>query len=94
MLFRFMFGMVVGGIIPCMTAYIRQVAPLSMQGEVLGYNVSFRFLGNVIGPVMGGLISGWYNISTVFFVTSALFLAAFALLWWSVRKTETLLSSS
>lgn len=93
-LFRFMFGMVVGGIIPCMTAYIRQVAPLSMQGEVLGYNVSFRFLGNVIGPVMGGLISGWYNISTVFFVTSALFLAAFVLLWWSVRKTETLLSSS
>lgn len=53
--FRFLFGIAIGGIIPCVTAYIRQVVPLSQQGEVLGYNQSFRFLGNVIGPVMGGL---------------------------------------
>lgn len=87
--FRFLFGMAVGGIIPCVTAYIRQVAPISMQGEVLGYNVSFRFLGNVVGPTMGGLVSGFLGISSVFFVTSALFLSAFVLLWWSVKKTRT-----
>ncbi|MFS0863713.1 MFS transporter [Fredinandcohnia sp. 179-A 10B2 NHS] len=88
-LVRFLFGMAVGGLIPCMTAYIRQVAPLSMQGEVQGYNVSFRFLGNVVGPVTGGILSGFFGISSVFFVTSALFLLGAGVLWLSiVRFTE------
>lgn len=88
-LVRFLFGMAVGGLIPCMTAYIRQVAPLSMQGEVQGYNVSFRFLGNVVGPVTGGIVSGFFGISSVFFVTSALFLLGAGVLWLSiVRFTE------
>ncbi|WP_419158802.1 MFS transporter [Rossellomorea sp. BNER] len=86
-LFRFLFGMAIGGMIPCATAYIRQEAPLSMQGEVLGYNQSFRFLGNVIGPVFGGLISGFIGISSVFYVTAALFLFAFGLLWWSLKHS-------
>ncbi|WP_077621051.1 MFS transporter [Bacillus sinesaloumensis] len=86
---RFLFGMAVGGLIPCMTAYIRQVAPLSMQGEVQGYNVSFRFLGNVIGPISGGILSGFFGISTVFFITSGLFLVGAATLWFSiVRNSE------
>lgn len=83
---RFLFGMVTGGIIPCMTAYIRQVAPIQVQGEVNGYNVSFRFLGNVIGPMLGGTISGYIGISSVFFVTSAILFCAFCLLLWSVKK--------
>ncbi len=40
---RFIFGLAVGGLIPCTTAFIRQACPISMQGEVLGYNQSFRF---------------------------------------------------
>jgi MFS transporter, DHA1 family, multidrug resistance protein len=83
---RFLFGMAVGGLIPCMTAYIRQVAPLSMQGEVQGYNVSFRFLGNVIGPISGGILSGFFGISTVFFITSGLFLTGAIILWLSVVR--------
>ncbi|WP_165439173.1 MFS transporter [Bacillus timonensis] len=83
---RFLFGMAVGGLIPCMTAYIRQVAPLSMQGEVQGYNVSFRFLGNVIGPISGGILSGFFGISTVFFITSGLFLTGAIILRLSVVR--------
>lgn len=69
---RFLLGMAIGGMIPVRVAYIRQKAPLSMQGEVLGYNSSLRFLGNVIGPALGGVISGLYGFSAVFFVTSGL----------------------
>lgn len=87
-LFRFLFGMVVGGLIPCMTAYIRTAAPLSMQGEVLGYNVSFRFLGNVIGPAMGGIISSFYGISAVFYVTSFIFLCSGLLLLYAITHQE------
>ncbi|PSL44476.1 putative MFS family arabinose efflux permease [Salsuginibacillus halophilus] len=70
---RFLFGLAIGGLIPCTTAYIRQVCPVTMQGEVLGYNQSFRFLGNVIGPVTGGTIAGMYGIPFVFIIGGFMF---------------------
>ncbi|MFD2751920.1 MFS transporter [Virgibacillus siamensis] len=69
---RFLLGISIGGLVPVRIAYIRQEAPLSMQGEVLGYNTSLRFLGNIIGPALGGVISGFYGFMGVFFVTSGL----------------------
>ena len=69
---RFLLGVSIGGIVPLRIAYIRQEAPLSMQGEVLGYNTSLRFLGNVIGPALGGLLAAAFGFSSVFFVTSGL----------------------
>ncbi len=69
---RFLLGVTLGGIIPVRTAYVRQEAPVSIQGEVLGYSTSLRFLGNIIGPALGGFISGLYGISSVFFFTSGL----------------------
>ncbi|WP_164216990.1 MFS transporter [Virgibacillus sp. YIM 98842] len=69
---RFLLGVSIGGIIPVRIAYIRQEAPLSMQGEVLGYNTSLRFFGNIIGPVLGGVLAGFFGFSSVFIVTSAL----------------------
>ena len=69
---RFILGVSIGGIVPVRIAYIRQEAPLAMQGEVLGYNTSLRFFGNIIGPAMGGIISGYFGFSAVFISTSML----------------------
>ncbi|MEN1966806.1 MFS transporter [Lentibacillus sp. N15] len=69
---RFLLGIAIGGIIPVRIAYIRQEAPLSIQGEVLGYNTSLRFAGNIIGPALGGMLAGFFGFSGVFFVTSGL----------------------
>nr|WGD65527.1 MFS transporter [Bacillus subtilis] len=66
LVFRFLFGMAMGGLLPCITAAIRVQAPGSIQGEVLGYNVSFRFLGNVLEPLLGGIISSHFTISVPF----------------------------
>ncbi|WP_377348097.1 MFS transporter [Pontibacillus salicampi] len=73
---RFLLGISIGGIIPVRTAYIRQAAPISIQGEVLGYSTSLRFLGNIIGPALGGVIAGVYGFTSVFFITTALLLAS------------------
>ncbi|MBN9654620.1 MFS transporter [Halobacillus sp. GSS1] len=86
---RFLLGLSIGGIIPVRTAYIRQEAPVAMQGEVLGYNTSIRFLGNIIGPAMGGMIAGAYGFSMVFFVTSALLVISGSLLFMAVNKSVT-----
>ncbi|MCM3087686.1 MFS transporter [Bhargavaea ginsengi] len=83
---RLLFGIAIGGLIPVTTALIRREAPVDMQGEVLGYNTSFRFFGNIIGPMFGGIVSGFIGISSVFYVTAALFLIAFVSLYFTRKR--------
>ena len=66
MILRFLFGIVSGGLIPVTTALIRREAPIAVQGEIMGYNQSFRFLGNILGPVLGGIVSSFGGIHLVF----------------------------
>lgn len=83
---RILFGIAIGGMIPLTTALIRREAPIHIQGEVMGYNTSFRFLGNIIGPMFGGILSGFIGISSVFIVTGCLFLIGYAFLFYAKRK--------
>ncbi|HEY4601803.1 MAG TPA: MFS transporter [Cerasibacillus sp.] len=71
-LLRFLLGISLGGIVPLRIAYIRQEAPMAMQGEVLGYNTSLRFFGNMAGPALGGMLAGFFGFEAVFFVTSGI----------------------
>lgn len=94
---RFLLGIAIGGIVPTRIAYIRQEAPLSMQGEVLGYNTSLRFLGNMIGPALGGVLAGIFGISSVFFVTSALLIITGSIMlvtWIKYEKVDQYFLSS
>ncbi|WP_213424151.1 MFS transporter [Bhargavaea massiliensis] len=83
---RLLFGIAVGGLIPVTTALIRREAPVDIQGEVLGYNTSFRFFGNIVGPMFGGIVSGFIGISSVFYVTAALFLIALVSLYFTRKR--------
>ena len=87
---RFILGIAIGGIVPTRIAYIRLEAPLSMQGEVLGYNTSLRFLGNMIGPALGGLLAASYGMASIFFVTSSLLIMTgiLMLITWVKHESE------
>ncbi|ETI66757.1 multidrug resistance protein [Neobacillus vireti LMG 21834] len=87
---RFALGVTIGGIIPVRIAYIRQEAPIAMQGEVLGYNTSLRFLGNIIGPLLGGFISGSFGFSAVFISTSALLIISGFILLVTMQRNPKL----
>ncbi|PWW28808.1 putative MFS family arabinose efflux permease [Cytobacillus oceanisediminis] len=93
-LVRFALGVTIGGIIPVRIAYIRQEAPVAMQGEVLGYNTSLRFFGNIIGPVMGGLISAYFGFSAVFVVTSSLLILSGLILLGAMNRHPNLARDS
>ncbi|MBC2255151.1 lmo2377 family MFS transporter [Listeria ivanovii] len=84
--FRFLFGIAIGGMVPCTTAYIRLAAPGVMQGEMLGYNQSARFLGNVIGPILGGTLAGYTGIPSVFLFMSFMFFVAFFVLLYALHS--------
>ncbi|KKE79397.1 MFS transporter [Oceanobacillus caeni] len=85
---RFLLGVSIGGIVPVRMAYIRTAAPLSMQGEVIGYNTSLRFLGNIIGPALGGFLAAINGFSTVFVVTSLLLIVSGVLMLVTWYKFE------
>ncbi|MCM3706512.1 MULTISPECIES: MFS transporter [Cytobacillus] len=93
-LVRFALGVTIGGIIPVRIAYIRQEAPVAMQGEVLGYNTSLRFFGNIIGPVIGGMISGYLGFSAVFVVTSFLLILSGLILLGAMNRHPKLAKDS
>ncbi|PRO66981.1 MFS transporter [Alkalicoccus urumqiensis] len=88
LLLRFLFGLALGGVIPCVTAYIRRAVPLDMQGEVLGYNQSFRFLGNVAGPAAGGVAAGLFGLASVFILSGAVLAAGAALYALVIMKEK------
>ncbi|WP_117155276.1 MFS transporter [Paraliobacillus quinghaiensis] len=90
---RFLLGMTIGGIIPVRIAYIRQEAPIAMQGEVLGYNTSIRFFGNILGPILGGALASGFGYSAVFVVTSLLLFACGAALFVAKQHNPDLIKN-
>jgi MFS family permease len=91
---RFVLGIALGGIVPVQIAYLRQETPISMQGEVIGYNTSLRFFGNIIGPMLGGFISGYFGFSSVFVSTSTLLLLSGCILLIAIFRHQDKLSKS
>src|SRR5699024_12846887 len=74
LILRFLIGLTLGVIVPLRVAYIRERAPIEMQGEVLGYNTSLGFLGSMIGPALAGFVASFYCFSVVYFVTTLIYL--------------------
>lgn len=85
---RFLLGLALGGVDPNRLAYIRQEVPLHIQGEVLGYNTSLRFLGNMIGPTLGGGIASLFGFSMLFTVIGVGLIASSLIFIVLVLKLE------
>jgi|GEM_PF-58188 MFS family permease len=71
---RFLMGLALGGLLPCITAVVRHNVPDHCVGSVLGYSLSSQFAGQVTGPLVGGFIGGHIGMRAVFLGTSALLL--------------------
>jgi DHA1 family multidrug resistance protein-like MFS transporter len=69
---RFLLGLCLGGLLPSVNALLRRHSPSHMISRVYGYNNSFVCVGSLLGPITGGLIAGYVNMSGVFLMTSAL----------------------
>jgi MFS family permease len=81
---RFLMGLALGGLMPCVTSVIRHNVPDHFVGIVLGYSVSSQFAGQVVGPLLGGFVGGHVGMRAVFLGTSALLLASAIYNWRAV----------
>lgn len=71
---RFLLGMFVGGMLPSVNALIRHYAPKNMESRTYGYSNMCVFLGNLIGPLAAGALSGWIELRGVFLCAAFLIL--------------------
>ncbi|CAG9228439.1 Multidrug resistance protein MdtG [Paraburkholderia tropica] len=80
---RFLMGLALGGLLPCISAVVRHNVPDGLVGTVMGYSLSFQFAGQVVGPLVGGFVGAHLGMRVVFFATSGLLLLV-ALFNWRV----------
>jgi MFS family permease len=69
---RFLMGLALGGLLPCIASVIRHNAPEAVTGTLLGYSVSAQYTGQVIGPLAGGYVGGHIGMRSVFLATCVL----------------------
>jgi MFS family permease len=69
---RFLMGLSLGGLMPCVTSIIRHSVPDAVAGRVLGYATSSTYFGQVAGPILGGFVGGHIGMRAVFLGTALL----------------------
>jgi MFS family permease len=85
---RFLMGIALGGLLPCITAVIRHNVPDAAAGSILGLSTSSQFVGQVVGPVMGGFVGGHIGMRAVFLGTFVLLAIGAVYCWWVSPKRE------
>ena len=75
---RFLMGVALGGLLPCITSVIRHSVPDRSTGAILGYGISSQYAGQVLGPLLGGFVGGHFGMRTVFLGTAVLMAAGAA----------------
>jgi MFS family permease len=80
-LLRFLMGLALGGLLPCITAVIRHNVPDYLAGLTLGYSISAQYAGQFTGPLIGGFIGGHLGMRTVFLATSVLLFLGACFVW-------------
>jgi MFS family permease len=71
---RFFMGVALGGLLPCIASVIRHNVPDKIAGKMLGYSTSAQYIGQVAGPLLGGVVGGHFGMRPVFFGTCVLLL--------------------
>ncbi|AOB31646.1 MFS transporter [Bordetella sp. H567] len=69
---RFLMGLSLGGLLPCIASVIRHNVPERVAGGMLGYSTSAQYVGQVVGPLAGGFVGGHFGMRSVFLGTSLL----------------------
>lgn len=63
-----------GGLLPSVNALIRSYTPEGMESRAFGFNTSALALGNMLGAVIGGVLSGFIGIEGLFIMSGCMLL--------------------
>ncbi|HTV90108.1 MAG TPA: MFS transporter [Stellaceae bacterium] len=83
---RFGVGMFIGGLLPTANALVGRLVARSDRGAVYGMTSSAMFMGNSLGPLLGGGIAASFGLRWVFVMTAAVM--ALNLVWVYYKVPE------
>ena len=86
LVYRFLLGCFIGGLTPTVNSLIRRYTPDSSVSQAFGFNSSSLALGNMIGPITGGALSGLIGIEGIFIVSAASLLLTSLWTYRSLRR--------
>lgn len=69
--YRFLFGLGTGALIPGINALLSKMAPKVGISRIFSFNHVFFYLGGVIGPMVGSAVAGQFGYHSVFYATAS-----------------------
>lgn len=85
---RFILGFADGAMLPAVQTLLLKYISERVTGRIFGYNQSFMYLGNVIGPLIGASVSAMAGFRWVFIVTAVIVLINLWQLAVMLRRTR------
>jgi MFS transporter, DHA1 family, multidrug resistance protein len=83
---RFAVGLFIGGLLPAANALVGRLVSRAERGAVYGMTSSAMFMGNSLGPLLGGAVAAGFGLRWVFLLTAAVM--ALNLVWVYYRVPE------
>ncbi|GHO46913.1 multidrug efflux MFS transporter [Ktedonospora formicarum] len=83
---RFLLGLAVAGLNPSINILIKKITPSALTGRVFGFSISAGYLGVFGGSVLGGQVTAWWGIRSIFFLTSTLLLFNAVWVYFTIYK--------
>ncbi|WP_099221785.1 multidrug efflux MFS transporter [Listeria costaricensis] len=71
---RFLLGVTDGALFPAVQSLLTKNTPRDVSGRIFGYNQSFQYIGNVVGPMVGSTVAAHFGYNDVFFVVAGFIL--------------------
>lgn len=85
---RFLLGFADGAMLPAVQTLLVKYSSDQVTGRIFGYNQSFMYLGNVLGPLMGAGISAMAGYRWVFIATALVVLVNVVQLACALRQRQ------
>lgn len=70
---RFIIGIADASLFPQVQTLLTKNSPTTLTGHVFSWNQSAMHIGNMFGPIIGGLVAGSLSYAGVFLVTTGFF---------------------
>lgn len=71
---RFLVGFSDACLFPQVQTMLTKNSPAAVTGRIFSWNQSAMYIGNIVGPLLGSFVSGIFNYSMVFIVTTVIVL--------------------
>jgi len=85
---RFGVGLFIGGLLPTANALVGRLVSRADRGAVYGMTASAMFMGNSLGPLMGGAIAASFGLRWVFLLTALVMAINLVWVYYKVPEFE------